>query len=264
MQQQVQVEQVQDTADQITQELHDFLKNEQAGINDWNVGASKAGYDQAWKDMSERLENMAEPLAEKSYFFEENNPYLEESYRGDSASALLEEAMKLFQQGKIKNAILAFQAVLQQESEVESPDEVWRMLGLCHTENDEDKKAIICLNKGLECDPYNLDILVALGTSFVNELDSIKALETLRSWVSHNPSFQGIEMKPDEYSDGSLMDEVTQLMLAVVEFAPNDVDALIILGVLYNVSLDYESAIDCFQKALQTRPNDYTLLNKVS
>ena len=51
--------------------------------------------------------------------------------------------------------------------------------------------------------------ICCLGTSYVNELDSVKALETLRAWITHNPRFQGLKVTADEYSDGTLMDEVT-------------------------------------------------------
>ena len=39
--------------------------------------------------------------------------------------------------------------------------------------------------------------------------------------------------------------------------------AQIVLGVLYNVSRDYDSAIAAFQKALHAKPDDYSLWNKV-
>lgn len=81
---------------------------------------------------------------------------------------------------------------------------------------------IDCLRRAVEFDPYNLDALLPLGTSYVNELDSIKALETLRAWVFHNPRFHGLKVADDGYSDGSLMDEVQQLMLAASEWAPED------------------------------------------
>ncbi len=48
----------------------------------------------------------------------------------------------------------------------------------------------------------------ALGTSYVNELDSQKALHNLKAWVEHNPKYSGLEISVDEYSDGTLMDEV--------------------------------------------------------
>ena len=48
----------------------------------------------------------------------------------------------------------------------------------------------------------------ALGTSYVNELDSERALRNLMAWVQHNPKYSGLEIAVDEYSDGTLMDEV--------------------------------------------------------
>lgn len=50
----------------------------------------------------------------------------------------------------------------------------------------------------------------ALGTSYVNELDSQRALHNLKAWVQHNPKYSGLEIAVDEYSDGTLMDEVTK------------------------------------------------------
>jgi peroxin-5 len=52
-------------------------------------------------------------------------------------------------------------------------------------------------------------------------------------------------------------------MLAVADFAPRDADVQIVLGVLYNVSLDYESAEECFRRAIEIKSEDYTLYNKV-
>ena len=119
------------------------------------------------------------------------------------------------------------------------------------------------MNRALDCDPYSLDALLALGTSYVNELDSVKALETLRTWVAHNPQFQGFDVTFDEYTDGTVLDEVMQLMLKVAEYAPGEVDVRVVLGVLYNVSMDYASAIEAFTQACHLQPNSYNLLNKV-
>ena len=75
--------------------------------------------------------------------------------------------MNLFKSGNVREAILAFEASVQVDPE---HAEGWRMLGVCHAENDEDKKAIVCLRRAVDADPYNVDALLALGTSYVNEL----------------------------------------------------------------------------------------------
>jgi peroxin-5 len=90
------------------------------------------------------------------------------------------------------------------------------MLGVSHAENDEDRKAIMCLKTSVNHDPYNLEALLALGkwavcvrahptghmcvmriqglpfdlgVSYVNELDSQNALRVLKGWVEHNPQW---------------------------------------------------------------------------
>ena len=109
--------------------------------------------------------------------------------------------------------------------------------------------------------------LLSLGVSYVNELDSEKALRNLRAWVQHNPKFQGMEVLPDAFSDGSLMDEVMQLMVSAQKHASrdggDDSDVQIVLGVLYNVSRDYTAAAEAFKRALVQRSNDYSLWNKL-
>lgn len=265
------------------------VQDSTAGVEsktDWQeaLGPSQTGYDEAWEDLKSRLESGAlggdAQTSSSDYQFSSGNDYFQamsndiiaaeqlsastnSNHTEDIIDGMFEKAMDLYRAGKLRDAVLAFEAVVQHERGKEH-DEAWRMLGTCHAENDEDKKAIQCLNKALKCDPYNLDALLSLGTSYVNELDSVRALQTLRTWVSHNPRFQGLEVVQDEYSDGTLMDEVMQLMLAVAEFSPSDPQVQVVLGVLYNVSLDYDSAVECFTKAMAENQSDYSVINKVS
>jgi peroxin-5 len=211
---------------------------------------------QAWEESNANLESAwAEATATPSYLFSGDNPFL------DAADAF-EQGLVLFEQGKLKQAILAFEAVVQQDH---THADGWRMLGQSHAENDEDRKAISCLQRAVEEDPYNLDALLALGVSYVNELDSQRALNTLKAWVEHNPQFEGLEFKADEYSDGTLMDEVMQLMVAAAKQAEGQsvADVQVVLGVLYNVSRDYDAAAECFRIACAASDSDYTLWNKL-
>jgi hypothetical protein len=61
---------------------------------------------------------------------------------------------------------------------------------MTHAENDEDKRAIACLERAVDQDPHSLPALLALGVSYVNELDSVRALQNLKAWVEHNPKYQ--------------------------------------------------------------------------
>jgi peroxin-5 len=218
---------------------------------------SKQAYKEAWNELTEKLEtkNIDNYIPVYSDNVHKNR---------EDIDALFDEAMRLYTVGDIPKAIEAFEAITTEEAS--QVDECWRMLGVCHAENDDDKRAIICLKRCLEIDPYHLDALLGLGTSYVNELDSIRALSTLRSWVQHNPAFYGLKLEEDEYTDGTLMDEVMQLMLAASTHATSGdevADVQIILGVLYNLSHDFDSALACFNKAMSLRPDDYSLYNKI-
>lgn len=199
----------------------------------------------------------------------------------------MEEGMNHFNAGNIKEAIQSFEYEIQ----VNNPDSAsaWRMLGKCHAENDMDREAIICLEHAIDRDPYCSDALLALGVSYVNELNTTKALRSLRTWITNHPKFAGIEVGIDVYGnndndtnsnqDGSQFDEVQQLLLQALEeltnSAPGDgsivdnatvdakADVLEALGVVYNVSRDYEAAIDSFRQAVALRPLDYQLWNKL-
>ena len=60
------------------------------------------------------------------------------------------------------------------------------------------------------------------------------------------------------------MDELMQLMVgANAQCGVKAAGVPEVLGVLYNVSKDYDSAIGAFQEAVNMRPDDYTLWNKL-
>lgn len=249
--------------------LDQFWDGVQDGQKTNDGGPSKSKYREEWKKLQERLEGIGKKAEPLEYKFIDGNPFLESAATNaksvhDSEDLSEEEFFKkgliLYEEGNLREAIFAFEAGVQRRPE---NDECWRYLGSCHAENDEDKQAIICLQKAIDCDPYNLSGLLSLGTCFVNELDSENALKMLRSWVTHNPRFHGLNVQPDMYSDGTLMDEVMQLVLAAHTHAPEDTDVKVLMGVLYNVSSDFDSASTLLAEALQPAPNDYNVLNKL-
>uniref|UniRef100_M4BV36 Uncharacterized protein n=1 Tax=Hyaloperonospora arabidopsidis (strain Emoy2) TaxID=559515 RepID=M4BV36_HYAAE len=231
-------------------------EGEKAMANEW---ADSDNLEAIWeKAMAEArttdpFEDAWENATNQDYTYKAENPFLD-------ASENFQKGISFFKSGHLDDAILAFEAEVQQHLD---NSEAWRMLGECHAENDEDKSAIICLERAVEEDPYNLNALLALGVSNVNELNPQGALKTLKAWVQHNPKFHGLEIQVDEYSDGSLMDEVMQLMLQARAHDPADSDVQVVLGVLYNVSRDYDAAVESFKAAADSRSAEYALWNKM-
>lgn len=218
------------------------------------------------------------------------NEYTENAFE-DSLDAF-ERGLELYKQGDIPNAIMAFETELKRDME---HAECWRYLGLCHAENDEEAPAITCFRNALKYDPYNIDALLVLGASYTNESDTMGAVTCIKNWVHNNPSFHDIQHQEDGFGDGTVVDECIQLMLNVSNHVQNSmfvhhsvqegqsqsvsnsgavmiggedsnimVQVNTVLGVLYNISRDYNAATECFKRALDYSPNDFSLWNKVS
>jgi peroxin-5 len=105
----------------------------------------------------------------------------------------------------------------------------------------------------------------------------MRALIYLKSWIERHPSYAHLVKEPigGEGASGEqqgenvllsyfhLNQEVLDLFVRAVEQNPSDADLHTVLGVLYNIANDYDSAVKHFQKATDLRPEDYALWNKL-
>lgn len=57
--------------------------------------------------------------------------------------------------------------------------------------------------------------------------------------------------------------KVSRCFNDAAKMAPEDADVHIVLGVLYNLSREYDRAIESFKTALELKPRDYSLWNKL-
>jgi peroxin-5 len=222
----------------------------------------------------------------KTYEFDKENPL-------KSHPNPLEEGLERLKVHDIVNAVLLFEVAVQKE-----PQNVlaWQYLGTTQVKNEQDAQAIRALRKCLELKPDNLIALSTLATSYTNESMQRLAFESLIKWLQNHPDYSHL-LKNDEHaaklmknldiennntSNNSVfslaatmgvvnvndfMDLQEIFLKAVRESAskPNkiDPDLQCCLGVLFHLSNEYDKAADCFKTALQVKPDDYMLWNKL-
>lgn len=212
----------------------------------------------------------SEAALNKEYSFEEDNPLIDHPNP-------FEEGLKKLKEGDLISAILLFEAEVKQRPE---HAEAWQYLGTSQAENEQDIAAIIAFNKCLEQQPDNLTTLMALAVSYTNESMQSQACQTLKAWLKANPRYS--DLVPNEPAGSaagvrsrlvtsSLMssdmyNEIKELYITAAQRAPeNNIDSNVQvgLGVLFNLSGEYDKAVDCFQAALHAVPSDALLWNRL-
>lgn len=237
-----------------------------------------------WKEMglvdstsdvdNQWLSEYNETQNKDEYRFSEENPLREHPNP-------FEEGLKKLKEGDIPSAVLLFEAAVQKEP---TDANAWQYLGTTQAENEHDSAAIAALNKSLSLNPNDLKALMALAVSYTNESMQTQACNALKEWIRQNPKYQNLmppdtdtaQPKTDTFGFGppfavssiitsGLHKEVTDLFIGAARLSPDEADADVQcgLGVLFNLSGEYEKAADCFQSALQVRPNDSLLWNRL-
>ncbi|KAF8099138.1 hypothetical protein N665_0251s0059 [Sinapis alba] len=226
-------------------------------VDDWvdefaegPLGESSAD---AWANAYDEFltQRNAEKQASGVYVFSDMNPYV-------GHPDPMKEGQELFRKGLLSEAALALEAEVMKNPE---NAEGWRLLGVTHAENDDDQQAIAAMMRAHEADPSNLEVLLALGVSHTNELEQATALKYLYGWLRNHPKYGAIA--PPELADSLYHADITTLFTEASQMNPEDADVHIVLGVLFNLSREFDRAMTSFQTALQLKPNDYSLWNKL-
>lgn len=138
------------------------------------------------------------------------------------------------------------------------------------TENEKDPNAIAALKRSLELNPNNPKVMMSLAVSYTNESLQNQALNMLVNWLKCNENYQNLvpptmtavddEILTSSIINGPNLKEVQQLFLTAVQQKHPQIDPDIqeALGVLFNLSSEYDKAVDCFRAALHVRPDAKT------
>jgi len=182
------------------------------------------------------------------------------------AAPPLSQGIEAYQRGDLQEAIEMLETTAQGEQLTEA-GEAWRWLGMAHAETDDDRQAIAALLRSVETDGSNLDALLELGVSCTNELDQTQALAFLETWIESHPVYREVigTVGPAQDSIGTfaMTERVIQLFKNAAELSTNDADPYVALGVLHNLSREYDDAANWFKKALQVKPSSHSLWNKL-
>ncbi|KAI4497026.1 hypothetical protein M0802_007772 [Mischocyttarus mexicanus] len=203
----------------------------------------------------------------KDYVFHDENPM-------KNLSDAFEEGIKRLNAGDLPSAVLCFEAAVQQN---ENNSEAWLFLGKTQAENEQDPLAISALKRCLKLDPLNGKALMALAVSYTNESYQKQACLTLKEWLLKNEKYKHLSISKNTVEHNlrssvstilfdDVHNEVKNLYIQAARMIPRDqidADVQCGLGVLFNLSSEYDKAADCFQAALQARPDDSGLWNRL-
>ncbi|XP_016305080.1 PEX5-related protein-like isoform X2 [Sinocyclocheilus anshuiensis] len=210
---------------------------------------------------------------EKGYYFHSNNPYK------DYTNAF-EQGLQKCRDGDLNSAVLLLEVSIVQDPQ---DSEAWQVLGTTQAENENEQAAIGCLQRCLELHPNNLKALMALAVSLTNTGQQPEACEALHRWIRYNPIYRhllqdrspldgsplprrrGSSISPISTLGCSQLVEVLELYQEAMQQNAEGVDPDLQtgLGVLFNLSSEFDKAVDAFNAALSVRPEDYLLWNRL-
>lgn len=213
--------------------------------------------------LSEYNENLD---AYKEYEFAEQNPMSEL----DNA---FEKGKEYLSKGDIPSAVLCFEVAAKKEPE---RAEIWQLLGVSQAENEMDPQAIAALKRANELQPENRQVLMSLAVCYTNEGLQSNAVKMLSNWIEVHPQYKHLltaypQLQAEGTSlassliGGNKLRDLQQVYLEAVRMQPAQVDADLqeALGVLYNLSGEFDKAVDCYRFAVQIDPQNAKLWNRL-
>ncbi|XP_037935515.1 peroxisomal targeting signal 1 receptor [Teleopsis dalmanni] len=225
-----------------------------------------------WQKLSDKTEHPWLSELDENY-----DPYKEYQFTEDNPMAQLENAfekgLEYLSKGDIPSAVLCFEVAAQKDPE---NAEIWEHLGLTQAENEMDPQGIAALKRSLDIRSDNKRVLMALAICYTNESLQSQALKMITKWLQINPKYKHlIEQHPEFQAEneaiasslirGNKLVELQNVFLEAVRLNPSEIDPEVqeALGVLYNLSSEFDKAVDCFSAALFADPQNAKIWNRL-
>lgn len=254
-------------------------------VNDFQVNKEEgertaSNYNEKfWQRLQDEWQKLSEDTEHPwlSEFNESYDPYKEYTFAEENPMTELENAFEkgkeYLAKGDIPSAVLCFEVAAKKEPE---NADIWELLGLSQAENEMDPQSIAALKRSLEIKPDNMRVLMALAVCYTNESLQSHALKMLTNWFQVNPKYKHLVEKypelqategsmPSSIIQGNRLQEIQNLFLDAVRENPQQVDPEVqeALGVLYNLSSEFDKAVDCFRAALHVNPQNAKVWNRL-
>ncbi|KAI1697605.1 tetratricopeptide repeat domain-containing protein [Ditylenchus destructor] len=206
-------------------------------------------YENAWNDIEQG--NFFE-----SYMFNTDNPH-------EGETEPLEKAETMFRMGNLSDAILYYETALRKNP---NDSQTWCKLGLCLAENEQDIQAISAYQKSLDLDPTNKQAVLAVAISLTNEgIDSL-AFNNLAKWLALHNGNNTTEPMPEfpVYYDNEWVSKLEgQFLSARQSQVGANADLENAMSIFYNLTKDYEKAVECIKLAISANPQEPVLWNRL-
>lgn len=235
-----------------------------------------------YSNQAEQLEKLSENYADEwaklsdvqehpwlSQFNQTTNPFVEYTFARENSMSdninALEIGKERLKQGDVSGAVLCFESAVQQDP---SKVEGWLLLGTTQAENEQDPQAIAALTKCVELAPTCLPAYMALGASYTNENYPHLAYTAFNNWLKANSKYSDLvplDVDLTNMNNMLLQSHIQNLYIRAAQMNPSQVDPDIqcALGVLFNISQEYDKAVDCFKAALMVNSEDSRLWNRL-
>lgn len=256
---------------------------------------------QEFKDkLYQPLEELKNEASSSTYRYQKENVFDREEDRTkeNEFDRLMKEGINRLAKGEVAASILLFEAALKIRDDVAN---AWRMLGVAQAKNENDLQSIAAMKRCLALDPDNLDALMHLGISYTNESNVPMACYALYEYLLKHPKhgakvaetpfkpntitktqsqqYSGPGPIPKRWQEQTTMAPETNVfsngffeyILSNYQAAAEKgeetgdqkADIHCGLGVLQNLSGDFQRAIENFRLALVERPFDHLLWNRL-